>query len=85
MSTEAVDRRAENGSAIVRAITEFANALGMESTAEGVEENEQLAELRSHGCSAVQGFLFSEPLSGDAVDLLLGKGGTAVQAERAVA
>ncbi len=72
-------------SAIVRAITELANALGMETTAEGVEENEQLAELRSHGCSSVQGFLFSEPISGDAVDLLLGQGATAIEPARNVA
>ncbi|MEO8547862.1 MAG: EAL domain-containing protein [Sphingomicrobium sp.] len=59
-------------SAIVRAITELATALGMETTAEGVEESAQLSELRSHGCSSVQGFLFSEPISAAAVDLLLG-------------
>ena len=58
-------------SAIVRAITELANALGMETTAEGVEETAQLTELRSHGCSSVQGFLFSEPISAAAIDLLL--------------
>ena len=66
-------------SAIVRAITELANALGMETTAEGVEETAQLTELRSHGCSSVQGFLFSEPISADAVDLLLGQGGGALE------
>jgi diguanylate cyclase (GGDEF)-like protein len=66
-------------SAIVRAITELANALGMETTAEGVEESAQLTELRSHGCSSVQGFLFSEPISAAAVDLLLGQGGTALE------
>jgi diguanylate cyclase (GGDEF)-like protein len=66
-------------SAIVRAITELANALGMETTAEGVEETAQLTELRSHGCSSVQGFLFSEPISAAAVELLLGQGGTALE------
>ena len=48
--------------AIVGAITGLAHALGMETTAEGVEENEQLAELRTHGCSSVQGFLFAKPM-----------------------
>ena len=65
-------------SAIVRAITELANALGMETTAEGVEESAQLSELRSHGCSSVQGFLFSKPISAAAVDLLLGQGGDVI-------
>ena len=50
-------------SAIVRAITELADALGIETTAEGVEDNAQLSELRSHGCSSVQGFLFARPMS----------------------
>ena len=49
-------------SAIVAAITELARALGMETTAEGVEDSAQLAELRSHGCSSVQGFLFAKPM-----------------------
>ena len=58
-------------SAIVRAITELASALGMETTAEGVEESAQLDELRLNGCSSVQGFLFSKPISADAVHRLL--------------
>jgi diguanylate cyclase (GGDEF)-like protein len=49
--------------AIVHAITDLARALGMETTAEGVESNEQLAELRLHGCSSVQGYLFSRPVN----------------------
>jgi diguanylate cyclase (GGDEF)-like protein len=53
--------------AIVRAITDLARALGMETTAEGVENPEQLAELRLHGCSSVQGYLFSKPVTGAAV------------------
>jgi len=53
----------EGASAIVRAITDLANALNIETTAEGVEETEQLMELRLHGCSSVQGFLFAEPMS----------------------
>jgi diguanylate cyclase (GGDEF)-like protein len=57
--------------AIVRAITDLAQALGMETTAEGVEESEQLAELRHHGCSSVQGYLFSRPIKPAAVDDLL--------------
>ncbi|MBS0479163.1 MAG: EAL domain-containing protein [Proteobacteria bacterium] len=57
--------------AIVRAITDLARALGMETTAEGVEENAQLAELRKHGCSSVQGYLFSRPIDARAVRAML--------------
>jgi diguanylate cyclase (GGDEF)-like protein len=56
--------------AIVHAITELANALGIETTAEGVEETAQLMELRAHGCSSVQGFLFAEPMTATDVDQL---------------
>ena len=58
--------------AIVRAITDIGHALGMEITAEGVEEDEQLAELRGHGCSSIQGYLFSRPVEAGAVMGLLG-------------
>ena len=64
-------------SAIVRAITELASALGMETTAEGVEESAQLDALRLNGCSSVQGFLFSKPISADAVHRLLDDSGGA--------
>ena len=64
----------EGATAIVHAITELANALGIETTAEGVEETAQLMELRAHGCSSVQGYLFSEPMSAADVDRLFGKG-----------
>ncbi|MEO6225672.1 MAG: EAL domain-containing protein [Sphingomicrobium sp.] len=57
----------KGASAIVRAITELAHALNIETTAEGVEETAQLMELRAHGCSSVQGFLFAEPMTADDV------------------
>jgi EAL domain-containing protein (putative c-di-GMP-specific phosphodiesterase class I) len=60
----------QGASAIVRAITELAHALNIETTAEGVEETAQLMELRAHGCSSVQGFLFSEPMSVQDVERL---------------
>jgi EAL domain-containing protein (putative c-di-GMP-specific phosphodiesterase class I) len=37
-------------------------ALGMTVVAEGVENTEQEAFLRSHACDEMQGFLFSKPL-----------------------
>jgi diguanylate cyclase (GGDEF)-like protein len=60
----------EGATAIVHAITELANALGIETTAEGVEETAQLMELRAHGCSSVQGFLFAEPMTAADVEQL---------------
>ncbi|MFL6765810.1 MAG: putative bifunctional diguanylate cyclase/phosphodiesterase [Sphingomicrobium sp.] len=65
--------------AIVHAITELANALGIETTAEGVEETAQLMELRAHGCSSVQGFLFAEPMSVEDVERLFNEEGGVLQ------
>jgi len=47
---------------IVRAILALAHSLGMDVVAEGVEESEQAAMLRSLGCEYVQGFFFARPL-----------------------
>jgi EAL domain-containing protein (putative c-di-GMP-specific phosphodiesterase class I) len=51
----------EDSLAIVRAVTGLGAALGMRTTAEGVETAEQLEYLRREGCTEVQGFLFSRP------------------------
>jgi EAL domain-containing protein (putative c-di-GMP-specific phosphodiesterase class I) len=69
----------QGASAIVRAITELANALNIETTAEGVEETAQLMELRAHGCSSVQGFLFAEPMTVADVERLFGNNAVAAQ------
>lgn len=60
-----------NGHAVIRAITTLADALGMETLAEGVEEIAQLEALEREGCRYIQGYLFSRPVAGTAVlDLL---------------
>jgi diguanylate cyclase (GGDEF)-like protein len=69
----------DGASAIVRAITELAHALNIETTAEGVEETAQLMELRAHGCSSVQGFLFAEPMTAADVDRLFKEDRVAIQ------
>jgi diguanylate cyclase (GGDEF)-like protein len=62
------DRNAE---AIVRAVVGLSDALGMSTNAEGVENYEQAAMLRAHGCHEAQGFLYSKPVPGDALRALL--------------
>ena len=47
--------------AIIRAIVALADALGMSTTAEGVESPGQLAKLRDAGCTQIQGYVFSPP------------------------
>lgn len=64
----------EGGSAhaIVRAITTLADALGMETLAEGVETQELLDALQKEGCDMIQGYLISRPVPGAEVAGLLG-------------
>jgi len=55
-----------DSAAIVRAVLSLASALGMATTAEGVECEELALALTEMGCSNGQGFVFSEPLGADA-------------------
>ena len=65
---------------IVRAITQLARSLGMATTAEGVETQEQLAALRQTGCDEVQGFLFSVPVRLEEIPGLLSRSGRPMRA-----
>jgi EAL domain-containing protein (putative c-di-GMP-specific phosphodiesterase class I) len=58
-------------SAIVRAVIDLANAMGISAAAEGVETEDQLAGLRTLGCPVAQGFYFSQPLRAEEFDELL--------------
>jgi hypothetical protein len=52
--------------AIIASIVSLAEALGMETTAEGVETLDELDLVRMLGCSHVQGYIYERPLSGSA-------------------
>jgi diguanylate cyclase (GGDEF)-like protein len=58
-------------SAIVRAVIDLANAMGILAVAEGVETEDQVAELKMLGCQVGQGFYFSQPLPVEEFDELL--------------
>jgi len=47
--------------AIVTAVTDLCETLGMVTLAEGVETEEQLEHLRTGNCGEAQGYLFSRP------------------------
>lgn len=50
---------------LITTIISMARSLDLEVVAEGVEKEEQLTFLRTQGCSNVQGFLLSHPLSAE--------------------
>ncbi len=47
--------------AILRAVARLGQSLGMATTAEGVETQEQVDRVRAEGCTEMQGFFFSPP------------------------
>jgi diguanylate cyclase (GGDEF)-like protein len=59
-----IDTR-EDCQAIVRSVVNLATSLGMTTTAEGVEREDQLEQLRLEGCMHVQGYLFSKAVPQD--------------------
>jgi EAL domain-containing protein (putative c-di-GMP-specific phosphodiesterase class I) len=64
----------ESSSAIiVRAILGLANEFGLATTAEGIEDLEQLAALKAHGCQAGQGHFFATAMPAEAIPDVLEK------------
>ena len=60
---DGIEDSADN-QAIVSSITRLADALGMATTAEGIETRSQLDLLRKLGCQEAQGFLICKPVPG---------------------
>ena len=65
-----MDRDRDTGE-IVRVIAMLARNLGLKVVAEGIERQEQMEMLRDLGCETGQGYLFSKPVSADAIEQLL--------------
>jgi diguanylate cyclase (GGDEF)-like protein/PAS domain S-box-containing protein len=62
--------------ALARAVVTLADTLGLRTVAEGVETDEQDAELRTLGCDYGQGYLYARPLGGAAfVEFLAARSG----------
>ncbi|MGH8797622.1 MAG: putative bifunctional diguanylate cyclase/phosphodiesterase, partial [Caldimonas sp.] len=59
--------------AIVRAVCGLARSFGATTTAEGVETDSQLAQIRAEGCTEVQGYIFSRPVPADEIPALLAR------------
>ena len=70
--------------AIVRAILSLAQALGMRTTAEGVETNELAQTLAALGCSYGQGYLYARPLASADAYALLSRDSSSATTESAI-
>jgi diguanylate cyclase (GGDEF)-like protein len=57
--------------ALVHTLVQLAKVLGMETIAEGIEDDEQRRRLRAEGVESGQGFLFSRPVDAATIDQLL--------------
>ena len=66
--------------AIVRTIVQLGHSLNIKVTIEGVETTEQRNLLRIMGCDAMQGYLFSRPLTPGLIERYLREPGTAISA-----
>jgi diguanylate cyclase (GGDEF)-like protein len=59
--------------AIIRAVSGLGHSFGMTTTAEGVETQEQLDQMRTEGCTEVQGYFYSRPLPASEIAHLLSR------------
>ncbi|QBM74608.1 EAL domain-containing protein [Sphingomonas sp. AAP5] len=65
--------------AIIKAIVSLAETLGMETTAEGVENHDEIALIRELGCSHIQGYVYGKPARApDVLEQLAAGGGRAI-------
>jgi EAL domain-containing protein (putative c-di-GMP-specific phosphodiesterase class I) len=59
--------------AVVRSVVRLGETLGLDTIAEGVEDDQQLASLRTLRTVSGQGFLFSRPIDAADIPKLLAK------------
>src|SRR3984957_99026 len=57
--------------ALIHPLVELGRTLGLETLAEGIEDNDQLAKLQAEHCDRGQGFLFSKPIEPEAMEAFL--------------
>ena len=62
---EQMDQHLARARDVVEAVVRLAAKLGLDTVAEGIEDERQLAFLQSVGCGLVQDYVFAEPLPFD--------------------
>jgi diguanylate cyclase (GGDEF)-like protein len=69
--------------AIIRAVTGLGQSFGMTTTAEGVETQQQLDQMRAEGCTEAQGYFYGKPMPANEIAQLLAGTKMTAAAERA--
>jgi diguanylate cyclase (GGDEF)-like protein len=65
--------------ALVQTLVQLGRTLGIETLAEGIEEQWQLQRLQEESCERGQGFLFSRPVDADVIEELLSRTSTLLE------
>ena len=60
----------EHSSALIHSLVQLGKSLGLDTVAEGIEERQQLEQLRDEKCDTGQGFLYAKPLSPQELEVL---------------
>jgi diguanylate cyclase (GGDEF)-like protein len=63
-----------DATALVRTLVQLGKTLHLTTLGEGIENMEQLSELRRAGCDLAQGFLLARPLAAEKIDEMLDEG-----------
>jgi diguanylate cyclase (GGDEF)-like protein len=66
--------------AIIRAVTGLGQSFGMTTTAEGVETQQQLDQMRAEGCTEAQGYFYGKPMPANEIAQLLASAETSAAA-----
>jgi len=61
----------ERSSALIHSLVQLGKSLGLDTVAEGIEEPQQLEQLRDEQCDTGQGFLYAKPLSPQELEAFL--------------
>ena len=64
-------KHSDRHAAVVAAILDLADHLGMVSVAEGIEDEETLQQLSALGCDEAQGYLLARPMPASEIDDLI--------------
>lgn len=73
-------KNAPESLAIIRAVVALADSLGMSTTAEGVENDDEFAIIKGLGCRKIQGYLFGRPMPAEEARRVIAMGQNMIRA-----